>query len=322
MSNQSMDDIFYRNKRIREFMQHFREKDIGNVMRDIALLGIELLEELNPGLMHIDPDDVENSLATYAIERAQRAKMDYMNISVSQNVQQQSQRQFQQPFQQQTHHQVQQQNQQKIQQPNYQPEFFTSYDKVPTSQLQQNPTYDYQVIESKPALPERPMMNYYDQLNAWNQSQQISDVEPPVCNILSVQPSRNIQTQIQEARALTSKSVSHASNKAVPAGIHSYLTIEEKGKRLPAKSPTKWRDDSIYEPKQSKYKINNRVNTDEINQINEAMEHGMTYPNWWGDTTEEKEQFNTLDVQNPHNLSYQLDSHQIPTVSIFTFLDI
>jgi hypothetical protein len=41
MSTQSMDDIFYRNKRIREFMQHFREKDIGNVMRDIALLGIE-----------------------------------------------------------------------------------------------------------------------------------------------------------------------------------------------------------------------------------------------------------------------------------------
>jgi hypothetical protein len=272
--------------------------------------------------MHIDPDDVENSLACYAIERAQKAKMDYMNINVSQNVRQQKQPQFQKPFQQQIHHQVQQSN--------YQPESFTSYDRVPTLQLPQNPAYDYRVKAPRPVtkennslgpvLPERPMMNYYDQLNAWNQNQQIPDAEPPVYNIQSVQAPHNIQTQIQEARALTSKSASRASNKAVPAGIHSYLTIEEKDKRLSAKSPTKWRDDSIYEPKQSKYKIN-RVNTYEMNEINEAIEHGMKYPNWWGDNSEEKEQFKTLDVQNLHNLSYQQDNHQIPTVSIFTFID-
>lgn len=50
-------------------MQKFREKDVGAVMRDIALLGIELFEEMNPESIHLSPDDVENTLATYVIDR-------------------------------------------------------------------------------------------------------------------------------------------------------------------------------------------------------------------------------------------------------------
>lgn len=69
MATVSIEDLFYRNKKIREFMQKFREKDVGAVMRDIALLGIELFEEMNPESIHLSPDDVENTLATYVIDR-------------------------------------------------------------------------------------------------------------------------------------------------------------------------------------------------------------------------------------------------------------
>jgi hypothetical protein len=47
MAKESMEDLFHRNKNIREFMQKFREKDTPTVMRDIALLGIEFFQDLN-----------------------------------------------------------------------------------------------------------------------------------------------------------------------------------------------------------------------------------------------------------------------------------
>ena len=52
MSTVSIEDLFHRNKRIREFMQKFREKDRSTVIRDITLLGIELFEEINKGSIH------------------------------------------------------------------------------------------------------------------------------------------------------------------------------------------------------------------------------------------------------------------------------
>lgn len=69
MTEVAIEDLFYRNKRIREFMQKFREKDRANVMRDIALLGIEIFEDMNEESVHVCPDDVENTLATYVVDK-------------------------------------------------------------------------------------------------------------------------------------------------------------------------------------------------------------------------------------------------------------
>ena len=71
-----IDDIFYRNKRIREFAQKFREKDISCVLRDIALLGIELFESMNPCLLHYLAIDVENTLANFWIAKENKARLD------------------------------------------------------------------------------------------------------------------------------------------------------------------------------------------------------------------------------------------------------
>lgn len=78
MTEVAIEDLFYRNKRIREFMQKFREKDRGNVMRDIALLGIEIFEDMNEGSVHVCPDDVENTLATYVVDKCQKKRMSSM----------------------------------------------------------------------------------------------------------------------------------------------------------------------------------------------------------------------------------------------------
>lgn len=53
MTNLAIEDLFYRNKQIREFMEKFREKDRANVMRDIALLGIEVFQDMNEGGVHV-----------------------------------------------------------------------------------------------------------------------------------------------------------------------------------------------------------------------------------------------------------------------------
>ena len=74
MSAASMEELFHRNKRIREFMYKFREKDQPTAMRDIALLGIELFEAMNKGIVHVRAEDVENTLAEIKEEGGVRLK--------------------------------------------------------------------------------------------------------------------------------------------------------------------------------------------------------------------------------------------------------
>lgn len=50
-------------------MQRFREKEANVVMRDITLLGIELFEAMNPKLIHYSAEDVENTLASFVVDK-------------------------------------------------------------------------------------------------------------------------------------------------------------------------------------------------------------------------------------------------------------
>jgi len=80
-------------------------------------------------------------------------------------------------------------------------------------------------------------------------------------------------------------------DRAIPAGVPSYTvypdTEEETKER--ERSASKWRvgDDSTYEPRQPKFKVN-RQNTEELES--HKKQHGMRYPKWWGDMSEEKTQ--------------------------------
>jgi len=96
-------------------------------------------------------------------------------------------------------------------------------------------------------------------------------------------------TKLGRSSTMQLEKSSEPVDQAVPAGRPSYVKEDsEEETRVRSKSPNKWRiDNSIYEPKQAKYKIN-RQNTDEINKANEAKEFGVRYPKWWGDNSEEK----------------------------------
>jgi len=106
----------------------------------------------------------------------------------------------------------------------------------------------------------------------------------------------NLQKNLSETEDLLQKRKMETSRKRlnpkeqnIPAGIPSYISVkpDQEEKHL-SKSPTRWElDNSIYEPKQVMIKIN-RQNTAEIERRNEAIEFGLNYPNWWGDSTEKR----------------------------------
>ena len=100
-----------------------------------------------------------------------------------------------------------------------------------------------------------------------------------------------------------------------PAGVPSYKTYKDNDEetRVRARSASKWRegDDATYEPRKPKFKIN-RQSTEDLETIQDITIHGMRYPKWWGDGSQEKPRQHSksfAEVQNNNSQSMNFQNN-------------
>jgi hypothetical protein len=264
MQNISIDDLFYRNRKIRDFMQKFREKEANVVMRDITLLGIELFEAMNPKLIHYSAEDVENTLASFVVDKDRK-----QNYQTSKGIT--TVATAKQPVNNHINHNHQILN-----------EYYQNIDYIPTENTQknynwcghnidcQNDTVDNNIDLTAPGLP------HFDANLSYNQ------------NWVSHKPHRqNFKPESED--------------RAVPAGIPSYTCFvnDDEEQKIRERSASKWRvDDSVYEAKAPRIKIN-RTSTEEFDKIKDQNKQGMNYPKWWGDKSTEKLKKSITSINKP-----------------------
>lgn len=275
MQNISIDDLFYRNRRIRDFMQRFREKEANVVMRDIALLGIELFETMNPKIVYYSAEDVENTLASFVIDKDRKKNSPLLQETITTH-----------PIKQDTNNYINKSHQ-------ILNEYYKNLDCVPQENTKKNCTYgvnnlafqnntvDNNIDLTAPNLP------FFDENLSYNQAG------------VSQRPCRhNFRPENED--------------KAVPAGIPSYISFlnEEEEVKIKERSASKWRvDDSVYEAKAPRIKIN-RTSTEEFEKTKHQNKSGMNYPKWWGDNSSEKPKKSIATIQKSHNVGtnfYQLN---------------
>jgi len=144
-------------------------------------------------------------------------------------------------------------------------------------------------------MPQYPVQPMQTMSNSWVQPQLQSQTQaqkPP-----QTQHVKNTHINVASEGDNSFDRCSHSETKATrksepskPAGRPSYQTYanSEEENETKQRSASRWRaDESLYEPKKAKYKIN-RQNTNEVEYNNKYSIAGMIYPKWWGDTSEEK----------------------------------
>ena len=232
-------------------------------MRDITILGIELFEEMNKGITYFSAEDVENTLATFVIDRdrgkirgnthgntiSHAAELDptYLN-----NEDKQTYNGFN-----------------RIKNTTKNGTIRHKYDLEARNKDIQDDTTENNIDLTGPGLPIFDANLIYDKN------------EQNFCR-------NKDKLKINE------------NNKAVPAGIPSYMTFknDEEEERVRQRSASKWRvgDDSVYEPKAPRIKIS-RTTTEDFEK---QTKDGMNYPKWWGDNSDEKQKKHISSFYNKH----------------------
>ena len=64
----SLEDVLFRNKRIRGFFENIRQKDFEEVIKDLWLIGIEVFQDRNPTLTHYSLKEIQRCLHNFVEE--------------------------------------------------------------------------------------------------------------------------------------------------------------------------------------------------------------------------------------------------------------
>jgi hypothetical protein len=58
----SFENVLYRNKQVKQFIDRIREKDVACSIRELCLIGIEVFQDRNPTMTHFSLNEIQRCL--------------------------------------------------------------------------------------------------------------------------------------------------------------------------------------------------------------------------------------------------------------------